>query len=954
MDRLEFLKSVLSDEGYYCIFGIGKKNVQKFYDNIEAAETAANEMCANNLDTYFALSTFENGSSRCSYNSLQLKSLFLDLDCGEGKPYKTQSEAVQALKNFCKESGMPRPTMVNSGGGIHVYWPFEEPVNSDDWWPIANQLKKACVTHDLKADASVTSDRARILRVPGTFNFKTDNPREVKVVSVGSPHSFDFIKGVLGEPLSSARKYFKQGELDETTKAILGNHIKTFRLILQKSLEGRGCAHIAYIYESQESMPEPLWRAGLSIAKFCDDADEGIRIISEKYPEFDEEYTHKKVSNIVGPIRCETLCSNMAEHGRGDVCKSCPFWGTITSPIVLGKEVAEATAEDNIVHAKPEGSAEDVEFVYEIPAAPYPYFRGKNGGIYKRVEKDDQTFEVLVYHNDIYVHNRLNEKNVGDCAVIRLHLPKDGVREFTIPMTAVSSTDEFRKNLYANGVVAPKIDEIKNYILESVGAMQNQAKANVAHRQFGWVGDKFDAFIIGDKKVRLGTVDGETTAIIEYNPPTTITGPLFPALQKKGSFEEWREAMEFYNRPGMEQHQFAIGLSFGSVFTAFTPVNAGILHIYSPESGLGKTTSMIAGASVWGDPTHLILKDSDTMNSKMLRAEVMKNLPIFIDEVTNASPMDLSTFAYNYTSGMQKNRMASSVNQERVRGEIWKQMAISSGNTSITEKIRAFKSMPAGEMMRILDTRATKVSGLDKVETDKLSLRLINNYGHAGVPFLEYIITNIDYVKATYFETQRKLDAKLGFSAQERFYSVMVANAMVGLMIAKQLGLVGFDLKNLRMWMGITMGKILDNVRDIVIDPQQTISMYWMENSDHTLGIKSGSDLRKGDEVGSTITIPAIVPKNGFTIRYEYDTKELFICRADLRKWCASKNIPYEGLIDGLKEKPTYAKVVKKRMGKGTHHNFAPVDVLRLTCDWVDYAAPNEDIVQEDGGEAVS
>ena len=147
-----------------------------------------------------------------------------------------------------------------------------------------------------------------------------------------------------------------------------------------------------------------------------------------------------------------------------------------------------------------------------------------------------------------------------------------------------------------------------------------------------------------------------------------------------------------------------------------------------------------------------------TFNSKMLRAEVYKNLLLPMDEVTNASPKELSDFAYQHASGEQRNRMAMSGNQERVRGSTWKQMVVSTGNASIIEKIMAYKTVPKGEMMRILEVRVVKVPGLSKADTDALSLRLLNNYGHAGIPFVQYILQDIEGVKRLYRTVQEKVD----------------------------------------------------------------------------------------------------------------------------------------------------------------------------------------------------
>ena len=94
----------------------------------------------------------------------------------------------------------------------------------------------------------------------------------------------------------------------------------------------------------------------------------------------------------------------------------------------------------------------------------------------------------LIYHNDLYVVRRLRDVEIGEAVVMRLHLPKDGVREFTLPLTAVTSRDEFRKFMSMQGVAVTKMDEIMQYTTTWVNELQANSVADQAHRQFGWTG----------------------------------------------------------------------------------------------------------------------------------------------------------------------------------------------------------------------------------------------------------------------------------------------------------------------------------------------------------------------------------------------------------------------------------------------------------------------------------
>ena len=55
-------------------------------------------------------------------------------------------------------------------------------------------------------------------------------------------------------------------------EAYADNSENVFKTIMQKTLQGRGCGQLKYIATNKKSK-RTLWRAGLSIAKFCIDGE---------------------------------------------------------------------------------------------------------------------------------------------------------------------------------------------------------------------------------------------------------------------------------------------------------------------------------------------------------------------------------------------------------------------------------------------------------------------------------------------------------------------------------------------------------------------------------------------------------------------------------------------------------------------------------------------------------
>jgi hypothetical protein len=362
-------------------------------------------------------------------------------------------------------------------------------------------------------------------------------------------------------------------------------------------------------------------------------------------------------------------------------------------------------------------------------------------------------------------------------------------------------------------------------------------------------------------------------------------------------------------------------------------MHGAIFHVHSKDSGLGKTTAMFAGASVWGDPDQLVLQERDTYASKMNRAETYKNLPFYMDEMTNTIPKDLSDFAYQVPSGQQRNRLGSKGNTERKRGAPWKTLVGSTGNTSMIERISAYKAMPKAEAQRILESRAKVVDTGAKAETDEFSRNIMRCYGHAGVVYIQYLLNHKKEAWDMLLATQEKLDKAARLSKENRYWSMLAAAPITGLMLAKRAGLINWQIKPVVEY----IISVMDNARDTVTgmggDVQSILTDYWAENYNNVLRIKSTDNRSSGVNTGLDHLIqPEASPRAQLIARYEYDVKRLYLLPKPIKEWCAKHQINYSGLVDGLKSGPTQAKFLVKRLGAGTNINLPPAGVWEIDC----------------------
>jgi len=942
MSTGKFLRDTLAEGGLYCLFASNKKEdtrIQKFYPSLDELESTAYDLDSKGFDVYFALGSFNTKGSRKVTNVKAFKSFFLDLDCGPSKDFMTQRDAGDALRAFCKKLSLPKPTIVGSGRGLHVYWNLKEAVPFGDWLPVAEQLKKLCGNNKFAADPSVTADAARVLRVPHTHNHKPDVPSEVTILTQANPVDFDHFSELLGGvPIPVPKKTYPT-KWNAVANVMAGNTEVSFKEILTKTMQSKGCEQLRRAVTEPNEVVEAVWRGVLSILKACSDGSrERAHTISKGYKEYSEEETDAKWDNLTPDKRY--TCSEFFKQNP-DGCEGCIHKDKLRTPLHIGSKVIEASAEDNVVVLPSATIPEAPIQTYVIPEYPSPYFRGINGGVYIRTRNGDgDVDEQLIYHNDIYVVKRIRDPEIGEAVLVRLHLPRDGVREFTMPLTSVTSKEEFRKQMAKEGVaeMSAGMEKLMKYTTTWVNELQATSGAEDARRQFGWTDAEGTSFVVGNREIFKDR--------IAFNAPSAHTLGLFPAFEPNGSLEGWKETLDFYNKDGFEVHQYVVGAGFGSILMHFIDdIACSALHIYSKASGVGKTTALNAAASIWGNPEDLLIHKADTMNLKMHRSEVLHSLPLLMDELTNTSPQELSNISYQFTSGKQRGRLVSGANQERVRGLPWSLLAVTTGNTSIIERIRMYKAGPNAEAQRILEARVPRMFNdyEDKALTDKFSRAISTNYGHAGVLFVQYVMNNKEAVMDLIDKVQYRIDKEAKLTSENRFWSVGVTVTLVGLILARRIGLVNYDVPKIQTWI---VGVLVENKlrsEDMAISIEQTLTEYINEHIDNILRIKSTSDLRKQDGTPmDSIIVPEANPRNKLVARYETDVKKLYLMPKPFRAWCGEQQINYTALISDMMEKLGAVKM-KMRISKGTQLNLPPTDVIvvQFSEGFVDAAPDN-------------
>jgi len=935
MNQLDFLTAILPASGRYCSVGIDAKGTrQLFAESIEELAVMAERNSRAGRNAYFAMAAYDSEGTRKQANVISVKSLWLDIDCGEGKPYADQTEGVTALVSFVASVGLPPPLLVNSGRGVHAYWAFKEAVMPTVWLGMASKLKSLCAVLNLQADPAVTADIARILRVVGTIN--TKNGADVSIWNEGSPSDSLELDRTLSDACDAngVVPVIKQRapKIDALTAAIAFGDKKVSFI---KIAESQKCNQVNQAITSPADVDEPTWRGLLSMAKCCEEP-EAIHWISQGHPDYERNRTEEKAAGTGGAYSCETFS---ALNGH---CNTCPNKGKVKNALAFGIEydtkeapiVAPTTAvekptpihEHTDISTLADTAVEDYRDANTIEreaAVPEGYSLMASGGVLKHGWTNpvgEDVPEKVVYENDLYLYRRVRDPNDGECLMARLVLPKDGARDFIIPMKDMGAADKLREILGRNGVasVGKDLGDIMNYLSKAAKELQKREVADDARMQMGWTPDH--SVVLGELEI---TAKGDV-----HCPASPATQGVSEFIYASGDLDTWKEVWDAYAKPGFELQAFAALTGFGSMLLKYTGQTGGLINLASNSSGTGKTTSQLLANSIWGDPLGLLMVKDDKMLAKVHKIGVLNTLPACIDEITNMEPEEISDLCYGITNGKGRDRMMSSVNAIRVNRTRWCTIGLTSSNAFIRDKLAILKSTSEGEQMRILEIQIDRAGQMNKETADSTFGPIKNNFGHAGIIYSRYIVRNHKQLKSMVQQVQKQLDLEFGATNKERIWSGMAAANICGGLIAKHLGLLpNFDMKRIQ---SVVVDHLLGEttkVREAIPMSSDIMGEFLLDRINATLVIDEGLDKNTGVPQNTVIREPK---GNMLSVRYEITSGLMFVTKKDLKQYCVNRQISFTGMVDTLRREGKYLMEVNKRMAAGTTLSVPSVTALCL------------------------
>lgn len=782
MSAYDFLSAVLPPQGHgqYCVVELSSRRKEHvFVDSIEELHDAAIGFDDSGKNAYFGLATYQDGSNRTAANAKYLRCLFADVDCGEGKPYRNIGEALKGLDQWCASTRFPLPYVVSSGSGLHLYWPFIEPVQVDVWRKLASAFKNACTTGGFFIDYSVSADAARVLRVPGTFNRKSEPHKRVKVKHEGEAHPVMHYARLL-EPYGKTEKQTLPAQKATVKDDILDSapaHATvsaSFKLDIReisqtnfdKIAGSEGCGQIShYVRHAAEDGMEPLWRAVISIAKYCVNGEEKARELSALHP-YDEDRLQKKWIAINGPYGCEAFA-----NVNPGVCEKCQYKGKITNPLALGRELKPQEAKEVEVSV---GSYKQVQ---KFPDPPDGYMLNDRGvGV---SYSDAEGIPRVAFVADTPFFATITYDRAGERFVQFTYMEHGEAKTTVMPLAVATAKDDSIKAFARVGIMVPTGQDagFRSYVKATI----SQAKKTpplLMPTSLGWQAD--DTFAYDS---RVFSKDGERVV------PMYGFENLNETVGVKGTLDGWRLVAAGIMRLERWDILSMMLLGFASPLMKFTGLNGVTFHICGNDSGRGKTLCQRLASSVWGIPDKFRVTPNTSPVAMINRLGMLGNLPLLVDEITHKGRNDsewFPEFLSQMSDGRGKDRMESSTNSERRNTTTWASIALMTSNKHMMDYLTAERSHGSeGEIRRLVEITFDRPLHLDDLTKSLLFDTLPENYGVAGEAYARWLVRNADTARRITKETYTEIFRLFGASGDERFWiagcaTVIAAARLIG------------------------------------------------------------------------------------------------------------------------------------------------------------------------------
>jgi uncharacterized protein (DUF927 family) len=290
-------------------------------------------------------------------------------------------------------------------------------------------------------------------------------------------------------------------------------------------------------------------------------------------------------------------------------------------------------------------------------------------------------------------------------------------KEVTVDKDVISSaTKIISLSKYGLSVTSENAKQLVKFLNDVENLNGDNIELNVSTSKLGWHGTDFIPF---DTEI---VFDGDTRF-----------KDLFKSITTKGSEEKWMKCVKEVRSDNRMETKIILAASFASVLVKILGCLPFFVDLWGETEG-GKSVTLMLAASVWANPdeSQYIGDYKSTDVALEVRADVLNNLPVLLDDTSNATKKivdDFENIIYRLCSGKGKSRSNKDLGANRENN--WKTCFITNGERPLSGYVTQ-----GGAINRIIEIEA----GNNIFKNPQKTVDVFKaNYGFAGRRFVEAV-----------------------------------------------------------------------------------------------------------------------------------------------------------------------------------------------------------------------
>jgi hypothetical protein len=868
-------------------------------------------------------------------NLVACKNLYIDVDVKEVGGYASTAEVATAVKGFLEWSKLPPPTVIvgSGSGGWHVYWTMNVAFDRAEFSNMAGRLISAAVEYGLLFDRQCTRDATRLLRIPGTWNYKyaDDNTpaTQVTLEYCAKEHiDIDRMKDSLSQWKATLTHEGKPSvgvglgvdahglPLDENSD-LTGGMKREYTPVSIEEV-AKHCPFIRNTLDANGAnlVGDPQWHTVVALSCHVTDPRETAHKLCRKSPYYTEEGTDAKLATAqlarsnretIGPPKCDHIAIER------DECKTCPHLALHTTPLSVGFKTKQNGHTFNFAPSAIPPGAQPIEL-------PWPYYHDDYFLVYKSQPDTgkENTSDGLVFEYPLLPGAMLEAGKPFQLIFDTIQGEKQVTKRFDT--TIVSDNTSFSKAFAAEGLtINVKADLPRQFMSSYIQLLQKKEDTLVTVPAFGWAQDKNGEMgfaFAGEFVSPAGTFKATRPHEGTMN------------YRVMGDEQVWIDLMKKIITDDRPDLACMVASSFAAPLVGMTGESGLLMGVTSSASGIGKSTALIGAQTVWSNPGG-VGGLSDTANYTFNKAATLRHLPVFYDEIKGESQLKTMTqIAFQLTRGSEKGRSDRSGKMRKVNE--FKTLCGYAANGSIVAGVREEDKGTDASWLRMFEMEGVRLPDVSPDFTSDVQHLLIGlelNHGGIGRRYATYLGQNHAIIYKALATYKALFGQALGANPKvERFWIGAIATTILSASIANALGVVNFPLNAMKDFM---FSEFVRMRKEMAEDP----SDY---SKDNALRMTIGTFLNEKQprnmvKLDKTWTNPTRPPKGYANILNDGpDTKwgklevqvsgeplTLRISDTALSEWCEKTKRPKNNLISQMKSK-LGAKMTTGMIGSGS------------------------------------